>query len=144
MKRPEFMNDIHIIIYKKGNSLLLYVLYFAPSLHHHVVTSLHARACSFLLFGLWGCFEVNVEKIMKCLKWTSLVWSQLFVGGGGGVFSQFIRPGSYGSHFVKCYILCKHFLIKTNLCFNSSLLLLRATLAVSLYAFTIMWHHWMC
>lgn len=37
--------------------------------HHHVVTSLHARACSFLLFGLWGCFKVNVEKIRKCLKW---------------------------------------------------------------------------
>lgn len=42
--------------------------------HHHVVTSLHARACSFLLFGLWGCFEVNVEKIMKCLKLMTLVW----------------------------------------------------------------------
>lgn len=67
---------------------------------------------------------------MKCLKRTSLVWSQLFVGNGGGVFSQFIRPGSYGSHFVKCYILCKHFI--------SSFLLLKATLAVSLYAFTIM------
>lgn len=59
---------IHKIIYKKETATVCFIL--RTEWHHHVVTSLHARACSFLLFGLWGCFEVNVEKIMKCLKLT--------------------------------------------------------------------------
>lgn len=57
------------ILYNKRNSATVCFI-LRTEWHHHVVTSLHARACSFLLFGLWGCFEVNVEKIMKCLKWT--------------------------------------------------------------------------
>lgn len=61
------MNDM-----KRNSTTVCFIL--RTQWHHHIVTSLHARACSFLLFGLWGCFEVNVEKIRKCLKILSLVW----------------------------------------------------------------------